>query len=174
MLTCFHRLQWLRSWYGCHFCHRLHLFVAVNARYQRRGPVSFLTGYVSANGHRTWHQPEGIVPCGDDSIDVKGTEVNSVNSLKIKHLRAFGQPSEGCLDTRIFAFGEQINRLNQRASWQNENGEGWVDRKTLRRVEWIGILKKLTTIYGVHQWCQCQSCSFQGLFVVSRRNYRRS
>ena len=47
---------------------------------------------------------------------VKGTEVNSVNSLKIKHLRAFGQPSEGCLDTRIFAFGEQINRRNQRAS----------------------------------------------------------
>lgn len=62
------------------------------------------------------HQSGRIEPCGDGSIDVKGTEVNSVNSLKIKHLRAFGQPSEGCLDTRIFAFGEQINRRNQRAS----------------------------------------------------------
>ena len=29
--------------------------------------------------------------CGDSSIAVKGTEVNSVNSLKIKHFRVFGQ-----------------------------------------------------------------------------------
>lgn len=40
--------------------------------------------------------------CGVSSIAVKGTEVNSVNSLKIKHFRVFGQPSEGCLDTRFF------------------------------------------------------------------------
>ena len=31
--------------------------------YRRHGPVSFLTGYVSTNGHKTWHQSEGIVPC---------------------------------------------------------------------------------------------------------------
>ena len=54
--------------------------------------------------------------CGDGSIDVKGTEVNSVNSLKIKHFRAFGQPSAGCLDTRIFLLREYINRLNRRLS----------------------------------------------------------
>ena len=48
-------------------------------------------------------------PCGDGSIDVKGTEVNSVNSLKVKHFRVFGQPSEGCLDTRIFLLREYIN-----------------------------------------------------------------
>ena len=35
--------------------------------FKRRGPVSFLTGYVSANGHKTRHQSEGIVPCGDGS-----------------------------------------------------------------------------------------------------------
>ncbi|MDY5457411.1 MAG: hypothetical protein SPG51_06760, partial [Bariatricus sp.] len=40
--------------------------------------------------------------CGDGSIAVKGTEVNSVNSLKIKHFRVFGQPCAGCLDTRKF------------------------------------------------------------------------
>ena len=49
-------------------------------------------------------------PCGDGSIDVKGTEVNSVNSLKVKHFRVFGQPSEGCLDTRIFLLREYIMR----------------------------------------------------------------
>ncbi len=47
---------------------------------------------------------------GDRSIDVKGTEVNSVNSLKIKHFRVFGQPSEGCLDTRIFLLRKYVNR----------------------------------------------------------------
>ena len=31
--------------------------------FRRHGPVSFLTGYVSTNGHKTWHQSEGIVPC---------------------------------------------------------------------------------------------------------------
>ena len=30
---------------------------------RRCGPVSVLTGYVSANGHKTRHQSEGIVPC---------------------------------------------------------------------------------------------------------------
>ena len=33
--TCSHRLQWSRPWYGCHFCHRLHMFVVVNARFQK-------------------------------------------------------------------------------------------------------------------------------------------
>ena len=47
---------------------------------------------------------ESYGACGDGSIAVKGTEVNSVNSLKIKRFRVFGQPSVGCLDTRIFAF----------------------------------------------------------------------
>lgn len=56
------------------------------------------------------------ITCGDGSIDVKGTEVNSVNSLKIKHFRTFGQPSAGCLDTRIFLLWEYINRLNRRLS----------------------------------------------------------
>lgn len=44
------------------------------------------------------------ISCRVSSIAVKGTEVNSVNSLKIKHFRVFGQPYVGCLDTRIFAF----------------------------------------------------------------------
>lgn len=35
---------------------------------RRCGPVSVLTGYVSANGHKTRHQSEGIVPCGDCSV----------------------------------------------------------------------------------------------------------
>lgn len=48
--------------------------------------------------------PADADTCGDGSIAVKGTEVNSVNSLKIKHFRVFGQPYVGCLDTRIFAF----------------------------------------------------------------------
>ena len=55
----------LRPWYGCQFCYRLHLFEVVNARYQRSGQVSVLTGYVSVNGHKTWHQSEGIAPRGD-------------------------------------------------------------------------------------------------------------
>ena len=37
----------------------------MKALYQRCGPVSVLTGYVSANGHKTRHQSEGIVPRGD-------------------------------------------------------------------------------------------------------------
>ena len=35
------------------------------------GHVSILTGYVSANGYKSRHQLEGIVPCGDGSFDVK-------------------------------------------------------------------------------------------------------
>ncbi len=57
-----------------------------------------------------------LYPCGDGSTDVKSTEVNRVNRLKIKHFRVFGQPFEGCLDTRIFLFREHINRRNQRSS----------------------------------------------------------
>lgn len=34
---------------------------------------------------------EDFATCGDSSIAVKVTEVNSVNSLKIKHFRVFGQ-----------------------------------------------------------------------------------
>ena len=48
--------------------------------------------------------------CGDSSIAVKSTEVNRVNRLKIKHFRVFGQPFEGCLDTRIFLLREYIMR----------------------------------------------------------------
>lgn len=54
--------------------------------------------------------------CGVSSIAVKGTEVNSVNSLRIKHFWVFGQPSEGCLDTRIFLLWEYINRHFSRSS----------------------------------------------------------
>ena len=32
---CSHRLGWSRPWYGCHFFHRLHLYEAVNARFQK-------------------------------------------------------------------------------------------------------------------------------------------
>ena len=38
---------------------------------RRCGPVFVLTGYVSANGHKTRHQSEGIVPRGDGCLDVK-------------------------------------------------------------------------------------------------------
>ena len=48
--------------------------------------------------------------CGDGSIDVKGTEVNSEKWLRIKRFRVFGQPYVGCLDTRIFLLWEYINR----------------------------------------------------------------
>ena len=35
ILTCSHRLQWLRPWYECQICHRLHRFEAMNARFQK-------------------------------------------------------------------------------------------------------------------------------------------
>lgn len=39
--------------------------------FRRCGHVSVFTGYVSANGHKTRHQSEGIVPCGDCGADVE-------------------------------------------------------------------------------------------------------
>ena len=53
---------------------------------------------------------------GDGRIDVKSTELNSVNSLEIKHFRVFRQPPEGCLDTLIFLLWEYINRHFSRSS----------------------------------------------------------
>ena len=57
-----------------------------------------------------------LVPCGDGSFVVKGTEVNSEKWLRIKYFRVFGQPSAGCLDTRIFLLWKHINRHFSRSS----------------------------------------------------------
>lgn len=40
------------------------------------GHVSVLTGYVSANGYKTRHQSEGIVPCGDGRAADEKSPVN--------------------------------------------------------------------------------------------------
>ena len=66
------------------------------------GHVSALTGYVSANGHKTRHQSEGIVPCGDGCLDVKSTEVRTANSLEIKGFRKFGVNIIGLLHALFF------------------------------------------------------------------------
>ena len=41
-----------------------------------------MTGYVSANGHRTRHQSEGIVPCGDGG---RTTQKGYVEILEFTH-----------------------------------------------------------------------------------------
>lgn len=63
-------------------------------------------------------------------FDVKGTEVNSVNSLKIKCFRVFGQPSVSCLDTWIFFCGNISTAIFR----------GRVDRIKMAKVEWIELL----------------------------------
>lgn len=70
--------------------------------------------------------------CGDGMFAVKGTEVNSVNSLKIKHFRVFGQPSEGCLDTQFFLLGNISTTIFR----------GRVDRIKMARVELIEMFTK--------------------------------
>ena len=70
--------------------------------FRRRGSVSFLTGSVSTNGHKTRHQSEGIVPCVDGCLDVKSTEIRTANSLEIKGFREFGVIIIGLLHALFF------------------------------------------------------------------------
>ena len=45
-----------------------------------------MTGYVSANGHKTRHQSEGIVPCGDCG---RTTQKGYVEILEFTHFVEF-------------------------------------------------------------------------------------
>lgn len=50
-----------------------------------------------------------LVPCGDGSFVVKGTEVNSEKWLRIKYFWTFEYPLVGCSDIQIFALRKHIN-----------------------------------------------------------------
>lgn len=46
-----------------------------------------------------------LISCGVRSVDVKSTKLNTEKGLKTRHFQVSGQPLAGCLDTRIFLFG---------------------------------------------------------------------
>ena len=72
---------------------------------RRCGSVSVLTGYVSANGHKTRHQSEGIVPCGDGLFDVKKIK-SSAEKWRVSGLfRRFG------LDVTIWNSGLDVRHF---------------------------------------------------------------
>ena len=69
----------------------------------RCGPVSVLTGYVSANGHKTRHQSEGIVPRGDGCLDVK--------EIKSSARRRRGFRIQGILDFSLIGILSKLSGI---------------------------------------------------------------
>ena len=81
--------------------------------FRRCGHVSVLTGYVSANGHKTRHQSEGIVPlrscyAPDTTEEVTESQfgVNTMDSVKKSSaIRNF------CTEFLLFAYLAKIKHL---------------------------------------------------------------